>query len=199
MSPATALDRLSDRVREEGSPLAVKETAGAGGSAFGEPVFGELAAAGPRTSARAAEYGFVVEAVREGYLCHYGHSRILDEPDADLALLAGDLFYAIGIRGLAELDDLESTGILSDLIRVAAELQAAGRTEFTETLWLSQIVALSCGKDDAHQRAVAALEAGLEGAEAALTEWSIETAAANRMGRAFDLARSAIDSGPSNF
>jgi hypothetical protein len=199
LSPATALDRLADRVREEGSPLALKETTGNDGQAFGDPVFGELAAAGPRTSARAAEYAFVVEAVREGYLCHYGRSRILDEPDADLALLAGDLFYAIGISGLAELDDLESTGILSDLIRVAAELQAAGRLELTETLWLGQIVALSCGKDDAHQEAVAALEAGREGAEEALTEWSIETAAANRMGRAFDLAQSAIDSGPSNF
>jgi hypothetical protein len=199
LSPATALDRLADRVREEGSPLAVKETADPGGRAFGDPIFGELAAAGPRTSARAAEYAFVVEAVREGYLCHYGRSRILGEPDADLALLAGDLFYAIGIRGLAELDDLESTGILSDLIRVAAELQAAGRPALTETLWLGQIVALSCGKDGAHQRAVAALEAGREGAEGALREWSIETAAANRMGRAFDLAQSAIDSGPSNF
>ena len=198
MSPANALDRLADRVREEGSPLTVMDPA-AGDDAFGNRAFGELAAAGPRTTGSAAGYAFVVEAVREGYLCHYGRSRILDQPDADLALLAGDLFYAIGIRGLAELDDLESTGILSDLIRVAAELQAAGRPELTETLWLGQIVALACGKDDAQGEAVAALEAGADGAEETLRNWSIETAAANRMGREFDLAQSAIDSGPSNF
>lgn len=174
----------------------MKPDAGIDGS---RSVFGELASAGPRTSAKAAEYAFVVEAVREGYLCHYGSSRILDEPDPDLALLAGDLFYAIGIRGLAELDDLESTGILSDLIRVAAELQAAGRPELTETLWLGQIVALACGKNESQQTATEALEAGREGAEEALAKWSSEASAAHGFGSAFDIARNAIDSRPSNF
>ncbi len=192
MSPSSALDRLADRVREEGSPLTLREPGEAS-------AFGELAAAGPRTSERAGDYAFVVEAVREGYLCHYGESRILEMPDPDLALLAGDLFYAIGIRGLAELDDLESTGILSDLIRVAAELEAAGRPDLAETLWVAQIVALACGKDDQLSSATAALEAGQTDAARAVSEWSIETAAANGLGREFDLAQTAIDSRPSNF
>ena len=192
MSPSGPLGRLVRRIQEEGSPLAVREPEA-------DSVFGELAAAGPRTGARADDYALVVEAVREGYLCHYGTSRVLDQPDPDLALLAGDLFYAIGIRGLAELDDLESTGILSDLIRVAAELQAAGRPDLAETLWLCQIVALACGKDDELEAATLALEAGQEGAAGTLERWSTETAAANALGRAFDTAQSAIDFGPSNF
>lgn len=193
MSPAGALERLADRVREEGPPLAVRDDL-----AGVDTTFGELAGKGPRTSSRGGEYSFVVEAVREGYLCHYGTSRILDGPDADLALLAGDLFYAIGIRGLADLDDLESTGILSDLIRVAAELQAAGRPDLAEILWLGQIVALSCGKDDRQEDAVAALEAGRDDASEALASWSEETSATHGLGRAFDIARNQIDSRPSN-
>ena len=192
MSPATALDRLAERVREEGSPLAV-------GDGFGDPVFGELAGSGPRTRDRAAEYALVVEAVREGYLCHYGSSRILDDPDPDLALLAGDLFYAIGIRGLADLDDLESTGILSDLIRLAAELQAAGQADQAEALWIGQIVAFACGKDEHQSSLLAALEAGEDGSVEALSDWSRRIATTNHLGREFDIAQTAIDSRPSNF
>jgi len=193
MSAAT-LERLADRVREEGPPLAVRES-------FDEAlsVYGELAVSGPRTADRRDEYAFVVEAVREGYLCHYGTSRILDAPDADLALLAGDLLYAIGIRGLADLADLESTGILSDLITVAAELQAAGRPELAERLWLGQITALACGKDATHAAVLNALASGRKGAPEELDEWTKETATAHGLGRAFDIARNQIDSGPSNF
>jgi hypothetical protein len=196
VSSASTNELLADRVREEGSPLSVKTDPDRGAS---QSIFGELVAAGPRTGDRASEYSFVVEAVREGYLCHYDSSRVLDEPDDDLSLLAGDLFYAIGIRGLAELDDLESTGILSDLIRVAAELQAAGRSDLAEGLWLGQIVALACGKDEVQADAVRALEAGREGAGEALSDWSSQTAAAHGLGREIDIARNAIDSRPSNF
>ncbi|MCB0860028.1 MAG: hypothetical protein KDB54_05165 [Solirubrobacterales bacterium] len=199
MSAATgseALERLAARVREEGPPLTVKESPAR--PMAGDPRYGELAATGPRTRGKAGEYAFVVEAVREGYLCHYGTSRILDDPDPDLALLAGDLFYAIGIRGLADLDDLESTGILSDLIRVAAGLQAAGRPDLAEVVWLGQIVALACGKDADQQAAVSGLEHGRDGAAGALAEWSARSAATSGMGREFDFAQTAIDSRPSN-
>lgn len=194
MSGRATLERLADRVREEGPPLGPRPE----GELAAGTVFGDLAAAGPRTRGRGDEYAFVVEAVREGYLCHYGSSRILTEPDEDLALLAGDLFYAIGIRGLSDLDDLESTGILSDLIRVAAELQAAARPDLAEQLWLAQSVALACGKSDLQTRLTAALEAGDEGAPGALADWSAEMASTHGLGRAFDIARTAIDSRPSN-
>ncbi len=47
----------------------------------------------------------MVEAVREGYLLHYGEPRLLAGHDADLALLAGDYLYALGIERLAALGD----------------------------------------------------------------------------------------------
>ena len=156
-----------------------------------------MAAAGPRTRDRAAEYAFVVEAVREGYLCHYSRSRVLADPDPDLSLLAGDLFYAIGISELAALEDLESTGILSDLIRGVAELQAAGEPELAETLWLAQIVALACGKDAALEELLGQLEAGEIESPDAIREWSRSKTSSHGLRREFDNAQTAIDSGPS--
>ena len=50
----------------------------------------------------------MVEAVREGYLLHYGEPRLLAGHDADLALLAGDYLYALGIERLAALGDPEA-------------------------------------------------------------------------------------------
>mgnify|MGYP001460986000 CR=1 FL=1 len=186
MRSAATLDRLAARVLEEGPPLAVA----GGGSDHGSSPLGELVAAGPRTGDRGDEYAFVVEAVREGYLCHYGSPRVLEAVDPDLALLAGDLFYAIGIRGLAD---------LSDLIRVAADLQAADRSDLAEVLWLGQLVALACGKDEEHDATVKALEARESGAAEALIDWCTRTVATNELGREFDNAQNAIDSRPSNF
>ena len=72
------------------------------------PVFGLAAAAGARAAAAPGEYALVVEAVREGYLLHYGEPRLLAGHDADLALLAGDYLYALGIERLAALGDSDA-------------------------------------------------------------------------------------------
>ena len=42
----------------------------------------------------------VLDAVREGYLLHYGEPRVLAGHDDDLAVLAGDYLYALGIERL---------------------------------------------------------------------------------------------------
>ncbi len=193
MSPATALVALSERIATEGEPLSGHVVTPAEA-----PVLGELAAGGPRTSDAAAEYSFVVEAVREGYLCHYGTPRVLEASDSDLRLLAGDLFYAIGISGLAALDDPESVGILSDLIRIAAGFRAIGEAARAETLWLAQLLALAYGIDPAQTALVEALRRGEPGSLEALNEWSSDAAAEHGLGRAFDTARKAIDSKVSN-
>jgi len=193
LSAADALVTLSERVAAEGEPLSDHVI-----SPAVAPVLGELAAAGPRTSGSPAGYSLVVEAVREGYLCHYGTPRILEGSDSDLELLAGDLFYAIGISGLAELDDPESVGILSDLIRIAAGFRAVGNAESAEALWLSQILALACGIDPAQEALVEALRRGDEGSLEALNEWSSASAEEHGLGRAYLVARKAIDSVISN-
>jgi len=191
--PADALRTLGQRIAAEGDPLSTHLIEPAV-----PPAFGELVAAGPRTSSSPAEYAFVVEAVREGYLCHYGTSRILGGPDPDLALLAGDLFYAIGINGLSTLDDPESVGILSDLIRVAAELRAEDETEMAETLWLAQLLALACGSSPDLSVLIASLERRENESLEGLKEWSKNMAETNGLGRAFEAAQNAIDFRPSN-
>ncbi|MBK8294008.1 MAG: hypothetical protein IPK93_04215 [Solirubrobacterales bacterium] len=193
MSPATALTALSERAASEGDPLSAHVVTPAE-----VPVLGELVASGPRTAAAPAEYAFVVEAVREGYLCHYGTPRVLEGADSDLELLAGDLFYAIGISGLAALDDLESVGILSDLIRISAGFRAAGESDRAEALWLAQLLALSCGITPALPELIKALRRGEPGSTEALNEWSSASAGEHGLGRAFLAARKAIDSGASN-
>jgi hypothetical protein len=82
--------------------------------------------------------GFVLEAVYEGYLLHYGEPRAFAGMDADMRLLAGDALYALGLARLAESGDLEAVAILSDLISDSAQAQAEGRTADAEALWESR-------------------------------------------------------------
>jgi hypothetical protein len=81
--------------------------------------------------------GFVLEAVYEGYLLHYGEPRAFTGMDADLRLLAGDALYALGLSRLAESADLEAVAVLSDLISDTAKAQAEGRPGDAEALWES--------------------------------------------------------------
>jgi hypothetical protein len=79
--------------------------------------------------------GFVLEAVYEGYLLHYGESRLFEGMDPDLRLLAGDALYALGLARLAQSGDLPAVAELSDLISRSAQAQAEGEGEAAERLW----------------------------------------------------------------
>lgn len=81
--------------------------------------------------------GFVLEAVYEGYLMHYGEPRTFSGMDPDLRLLAGDALYALGLSRLAEAGDIEAVAVLSDLISGSARAHAEGRPEEAEALWQS--------------------------------------------------------------
>ena len=128
--PAAALRDLGRRLREEDTPISAHVTEPAAA-----PTLGLLAAAGPRAAAAPGEYALVVEAVHEGYLLHYGESRLLADPDPDLALLAGDYLYALGLDRLAKLGDERAVGILSDLISRCAQLHAEGDSGRVPGLW----------------------------------------------------------------
>jgi hypothetical protein len=130
--PAGALKALAAQLREEDTPISahVVEPAAA-------PTLGLLAADGPRAAAAPGEYALVVEAVREGYLLHYGEPRLLAGHDADLALLAGDYLYALGLNRLAALGDTAAIAILADLISRCAQLHAEGAAETIPQLWKS--------------------------------------------------------------
>jgi hypothetical protein len=78
---------------------------------------------------------FVLEAVYEGYLLHYGEPRAFRGMDADLRLLAGDALYALGLSRLADNGDMAAVAELSDLISLTAQAQAEGRAEDGEVAW----------------------------------------------------------------
>lgn len=129
VEPGAALQALAAMLREEGTPISrhVVEPSE-------EPTLGLLAAAGP-AAADPGEYALVVEAVREGYLLHYGESRLLAGQDSDLSLLAGDYLYALGLERLTARADDRAVAILSDLISSCAQLHAEDRAASVPALW----------------------------------------------------------------
>lgn len=140
-SPEDALNLLAARLREAESPLASCVT-----DTTERPVFGLLAALGPRSAVAPGEYAFVVEAVREGYLLHYGTPRLLAGHDNDLALLAGDYLYALGIDRLAALGDADAVEVLADLIARCAQLHAEERLDEVAGHWRAAALAVG-GRD----------------------------------------------------
>jgi hypothetical protein len=129
-TPAAALQTLAAQLRGEETPISPHVVDPAE-----PPTLGELAASGPATAAAPAEYALVVEAVREGYLLHYAEPRLLAGHDSDLALLAGDYLYALGLDRLAALGDARAVAVLSDLISECARLHAEGAAEGIPDLW----------------------------------------------------------------
>jgi hypothetical protein len=128
--PDSALSLLAAQLREEVTPISPHVT-----EPREEPVLGPLVAAGPRAASAPAEYSLVIEAVREGYLLHYGEPRLLAGHDADLALLAGDYLYALGIERLAALGDVRAVRVLANLISDCARLHTEDRGDEVPALW----------------------------------------------------------------
>lgn len=105
--------------------------------AVGDPGAGRFADA-PVSPDRA----FVLEAVYEAYLLHYGEPRLSAAMDDDLRLLAGDALYATGLSRLAAIGDLAAVAELADLITGCAWARAEGRPELVDELWAASVVAL---------------------------------------------------------
>lgn len=179
-----ALASLVELLREDGSLISayLADPAEA-------PVVGELVAAGPRAAESPGDYAILVEAVREGYLLHYGEPRVVRGADEDLRLLAGDYLYALGLERLAALGDLDAVRELADLISISAQLHAERDGVGAPELWLAAAVAVAVGAKSGHEQGKAALRAGAAGAEAALKEAA--TAAATAAGLESALARAA--------
>lgn len=117
---------------------------------------GATAATGPRAAADPETYALVVEAVREGYLQHYAGGRVVRTQDVDLALLAGDRLYALGLARLAELGALEAVGELADVIGLAAQAQAEEDPGRAEAVWAAGARAVGAGPSPEHEAAKAA-------------------------------------------
>src|SRR3954449_10003 len=115
------LEALAATVRAEGGLLAdsvIDPTEDAPLGALAGPTHAEL-----------------VEAIYEGYLQHYGEGRVLRPADPDLALLAGDRLYALGLAQLAELGDLAGVEVLAGVISRAAQAHAEGEPQAAQAAW----------------------------------------------------------------
>jgi hypothetical protein len=110
-------------------------------------------AEGPRAEGRAEEYELLVEAIYEGYLLHYGSPRVVQAPEDDLQLLAGDQLYAIGLARLVALGDTAAVAELADTITLSALAQGAGNPELADAVWAAGARAVGWGSSEAHRRA----------------------------------------------
>ena len=69
-------------------------------------------------------YALGLETIYEGYLVHYGSSRLFAPPDADTALLLGDYLYAHGLVRIASFGEVDAVADLSELISLCSQLRA---------------------------------------------------------------------------
>jgi hypothetical protein len=125
--PMATLELLAAQLRDEETPISPHVVEPNEEAGFAPP----------------GEYALVIEAVREGYLLHYGEPRLLAGHDADLALLAGDYLYALGIERLAALGDTDAVLLLADLISTCAQLHTEGREAEVPAAWQETIEAIS--------------------------------------------------------
>ncbi len=86
-----------------------------------------------------------METIYEGYLLHYGASRVVRPPEEDLGLLAGDRLYALGLARLVELGDIEAVAELADVITLSALARAGAAPELAEAVWMAGARAVGWG------------------------------------------------------
>jgi hypothetical protein len=162
----STLELLRELILAEGDPLAGELLARVSPDAL--PALGALAAAGPRARADPGAYELLIEAIYEGYLLHYGDSRLLGGADADLSLLAGDRLYTLGLERLVALGDLDGVRELADVIALCALLVGRGEHASCDPLWRAGAHAVGWGAPESYRRAKALTRAGDAGAGEAL-------------------------------
>jgi hypothetical protein len=121
-----------------------------------EPVFSPLAP---------PELALGLETIYEGYLVHYGRSRLFAPPDDDVALLLGDYLYAHGLVRVAATGNVAAVADLSELISLCTQARAEGR-DGDGAAWAATAARLGAGgldgaRDDLRlRRDAGALAAG---------------------------------------
>ena len=172
MSAATAdtLTRLAQELTAEGGLLAAALRPHGPLISVTDPELGRLTAAGPRAAAAPERYALVIEAVREAHLLHAGTARVLDAEDRDLAILAGDRLYALGLALLAELGDLPAVRELADLIALCALAGATRDHELADAAWLAGASAVGYGTTPQLEAAKISARAGYSAAPGLLIE-----------------------------
>ena len=104
-------------------------TALAGEAAAESPLWGEQLRAEPERVGifgplAPERFALGLETIYEGYLVHYGSSRLFEPVDAETALLLGDYLYAHGLVRIAATGELDAVVALAELISTCAHLRA---------------------------------------------------------------------------
>jgi hypothetical protein len=120
----SALQRLAQELRSEGGILAATVVDADAPQPHGDAV-----------AVKGEDYPLLVEAIREGYLQHYEGGRVVQPDDPDLALLAGDRLYALGLERLATIGDLEAVAELADVIALCAQAHAEADPARAQAVW----------------------------------------------------------------
>jgi hypothetical protein len=99
-----------------------------------EPVFSPLAE---------DRFALGLETIYEGYLVHYGTSRLFAPVDEDAALLLGDYLYAHGLVRIAACGEVDAVADLAELISLSSQLRAEG-TDGDGSLWAATAALRAC-------------------------------------------------------
>jgi len=92
-------------------------------------------------------YALGLETIYEGYLVHYGSSRLFAPADSDVALLLGDYLYAHGLVRVAAEQEVGAVADLSELISLCSQLRAE-HAEGDGSLWAATAALLGTGTLD---------------------------------------------------
>jgi hypothetical protein len=103
-----------------------------------EPVFSQLGE---------EHYALGIETIYEGYLLHYGTSRLFAPQDGDAALLLGDYLYAHGLVRIEQGGTVDAVNDLAELIALCAYMRAEG-VPGDGALWAATAVLLGRGALD---------------------------------------------------
>jgi hypothetical protein len=94
-----------------------------------------------------ARYALGLETIYEGYLVHYGRSRLFARTDGDTALLLGDYLYAHGVARISALHDVAAVADLAELISLCSQLRAE-EADGDGSLWAATAALLGRGELD---------------------------------------------------
>jgi hypothetical protein len=117
------------------------------------PLWGEALRADPERLAifgplAPARFALGLETIYEGYLVHYGHSRLFVPPDEEAGLLLGDYLYAHGLVRIAATGELDAVAELAELISTCAHLRAE-QAEGDGDAWVEAVRRLGGDPDSA--------------------------------------------------
>ena len=159
-----------------------------------DPVLGALVTSAATETDTRGEAAYALEAIFEGFLCHQGSPRLVSPGDGDVALLTGDLLYAIGLEAVASTGDTGAVRALADLIGLSAAVASEGRTAALVPIWQAQALVLADPDGEGFEDLLEAVGVGTDRDGAALAEAARDRASRAGADGAFDRAGEALQS-----